>query len=218
MKLKLIILLSLLFAVTVYAVDADYYIQRANMNLAQVENLSADLRIRSRLPNATIPDRSTQIYFQRPDSLRIEDGKDLLIPREIFLFDIERLVADAKSMRLVEGDEQKNKPVVFVEAIKEMEGRNVIFLTMVDTLKWTMEQMKIIDMPDMVADIKFKNKEIMPGIFLPEDIKVVMETKETAKRNVPNPRGGIPVTSKFGYINISFDNYVINFNTGINDK
>ena len=212
MKNKFLLITGLicLLAGGLFAVDANYYIRKANYNLLQVDNMRVDLRIRSRLPQATVPDRQTSVFFQRPDSLFVYDGKDLLIPREIFLLDLNRLTRDAKSLRVVKGDSESSQPVALIEAKKMVDGEEVIFLTMIDTVKWTLSQMKIIDKPEMIADVKFTQREVQPGIYLPSDIKVVLETKEQA-RKVPNPRGGTPVTSKFGYINVIFENYMINY-------
>ncbi len=81
---------------------------------------------------------------------------------------------------------------------------------MIDTVNWILAQMKMIDKPDMVADINFTQEEIQPGLYMPTEIRVMIESKETQKKVVPNPRGNIPITSSFGYIDLSFSNYRIN--------
>jgi hypothetical protein len=206
---KITLFLLLIFCITALGQDPIYYIRRANLNYLQVDDMTVTMRIRSRLPEATVPDRETEMHFIRPDSLFTEDGEPLMLPREIFLLDLERLVKDARSMRLIELEEAENN-AVFIEVIKPIEDRDVIFLTMIDTLSWLLTQMKMIDKPEMVADINFEHKEVFPGIFLPEDIRVMIETKLSEKKKVPNPRGGIPITSSFGYIDMRFSNYRIN--------
>ena len=191
------------------AKDPQYYIRRANVNYKQVDDMIVNMRVRSRLPEATLPDRETVLYFIRPDTLYTADREPLMFPKEIFLMDLERLVKDATSMRMIELDQVK-EDVVFIEVIKPMEDREVIFLTMLDTSRWILSQMKMIDKPEMVADINFVQEEIFPGIYLPTDIRIMIESKETEKKRVPNPRGGIPITSNFGYIDLKFSNYQIN--------
>lgn len=206
---KIIPLVLLLLFISAQAVDPNYYIRRANLNYLQVDDMVVDMKIRSRLPEATIPDRETELHFIRPDSLFTEDAEPLMLPREIFMMDLERLVKDARSMRMI-GLEEADNHSVFIEVIKPIEGKDVIFLTMIDTLSWLMTQMKMIDKPEMVADINFEHEEVFPGIFLPTDIRVMIETKLSEKKKVPNPRGGIPITSSFGYIDMQFSNYSIN--------
>ena len=145
------------------AVDPQYYIRRANQNYKQINDMIVDLRIRSRMPQATIPDRETVVYFIRPDSLFTEDNVPLMIPREVFMMDLERLVDDATSLRIIDYEEAKND-VVFIEVKKPIEDREIIFLAMVDTIRWILTQMKMIDKPEMVADISFTQKEIFPGL------------------------------------------------------
>ncbi|MEA2077009.1 MAG: hypothetical protein U9O95_03225 [Candidatus Marinimicrobia bacterium] len=207
--LKKITILSLCLLMLTFAVDPNYYIRRANLNFRQVNDMVVDLRIRSRMPEATLPDRETVVYFIRPDSLYTEDNIPLMIPPEIFLMDLERLVKDATSLRTIELDENKDN-VAFVEVVKPMEGKDVIFLAMIDTVNWILTQMKMIDKPEMVADINFIQEEVQPGLFLPKEIKVMIESKETQKKIVPNPRGNMPMSSSFGYIDLSFSNYRIN--------
>jgi hypothetical protein len=91
-----------------------------------------------------------------------------------------------------------------------MEGKDVVFLAQIDTLDWVLSQMKMIDKPDMVADINFTQEEIRPGLFMPSEIRVMIESKETKKKLVPNPRGNMPMSSSFGYVDLSFTNYRIN--------
>ena len=38
----------------------------------------------------------------------------------------------------------------------------------------------------------------------------MIESKETKKKVVPNPRGNMPMNSSFGYVDLSFTNYRIN--------
>jgi hypothetical protein len=38
----------------------------------------------------------------------------------------------------------------------------------------------------------------------------MIESKETKKKLVPNPRGNMPMSSSFGYVDLSFTNYRIN--------
>ncbi|MDD3095886.1 MAG: hypothetical protein WC372_04245 [Candidatus Neomarinimicrobiota bacterium] len=206
---KIIFLMVIGSLVFLWAKDPNYYIRRANLNYKQVDDMIVTLRIRSRLPEATVPDRETELHFIRPDSLFTEDNEPLMLPREIFLMDLERLVKDARSLRLIEVEEAKNHSV-FLEVIKAVEERDVIFLTMIDTLSWLLTQMKMIDKPEMIADISFTHEELFPGIFLPTDIRVMIETKQSEKKKVPNPRSGIPVSSSFGYIDMRFSNYRIN--------
>lgn len=207
--LKKITIISLCLVMLLVAVDPNYYIRRANLNFKQVNDMIVDLRIRTRMPEATLPDRETVVHFLRPDSLFTEDDVPLMIPPEIFLMDLERLVKDAISLRTIEMEDTKDD-VAFVEVIKPMEGKNVIFLTMIDTVDWILAQMKMIDKPDMVADINFTQEEIQPGLFMPTEIRVMIESKETKKKVVPNPRGNMPMSSSFGYIDLSFSNYRIN--------
>ncbi len=207
--LKKILVLSLCLVLLLFAVDPNYYIRRANMNFQQVNDMVVDLRIRTRMPEITLPDRETTVHFQRPDSLYTEDEIPLMIPAEIFLMDLERLVKDSKSMRTITLEENKDN-LAFVEVIKPMEGKDVVFLAQIDTVNWILEQMKMIDKPEMVADINFTQEEIQPGLFLPSEIRVMIETKETKKKVVPNPRGNIPMNSSFGYIDLTFTNYRIN--------
>lgn len=206
---KIISVALLILCVGLLAVDPNYYIRRANLNYLQVDDMVVDMLMRSRLPETTVPDRETELHFIRPDSLFTEDGEPLDLPREIFLMDLERLVKDARSMRMI-GLEEADNHSVFIEVIKPIEGKDVIFLTMIDTMSWLLTQMKMIDKPEMVADINFEHEEIFPGIFLPTDIRVMIETKLSEKKKVPNPRGGIPITSSFGYIDMRFSNYRIN--------
>lgn len=112
-------------------------------------------------------------------------------------------------MRTITVDDTKDD-VAFVEVVKPMEGKDVIFLAQIDTLRWILEQMKMIDKPEMVADINFTQEEIHAGLFLPTEIRVMIETKETKKKVVPNPRGNIPMSSSFGYIDLTFTNYRVN--------
>ncbi len=207
--LKKITILSLCLIMLLVAVDPNYYIRRANLNFKQVNDMIVDLRIRSRMPEATLPDQETVVHFISPDSLFTEDNTPLMIPPEIFLMDLERLVKDAISIRTIELKENKDD-VAFVEVLKPMEGKEVIFLAMIDTVNWILAQMKMIDKPDMVADINFTQEEIQPGLYMPTEIKVMIESKETQKKVVPDPRGNIPMTSSFGYIDLSFSNYRIN--------
>ncbi|MBN2781182.1 MAG: hypothetical protein JXR21_04390 [Candidatus Marinimicrobia bacterium] len=207
--LKKICVLILILWMLLPAVDPNYYIRRANLNYQKIDDMIVDLRIRSRMPQATIPDRETVVHFIRPDSLFTEDNVPLMIPGEIFMMDLERLVKDATSLRTIELDDTKDD-VAFVEVVKPVEGKEIIFLAMIDTLNWTLSQMKMIDKPDMVADINFTQEELFPGIFLPTEIRVMIESKETAKQNVPNPRGAVPMTSSFGYVDLKFSNYRIN--------
>jgi len=207
--LKKILILSLCLILLMPAVDPNYYVRRANLNFKQVDDMIVDLKIRSRMPEATLPDRETVVHFIRPDSLYTEDGTPLMIPNEIFLMDLERLVKDAKSLRTIELEENKDD-VAFVEVIKPMEGKDVIFLAMIDTINWVLAQMKMIDKPEMVADINFIQEEIQPGLFMPSQIKVMIESKETQKKVVPNPRGNMPMNSSFGYVDLIFSNYRIN--------
>ena len=207
--LKKILILSLCLILLIPAVDPNYYVRRANLNFKQVNDMIVDLKIRSRMPEATLPDRETVVHFIRPDSLYTEDGTPLMIPSEIFLMDLERLVKDAISLRTIELEENKDD-VAFVEVIKPMEGKDVIFLAMIDTVNWVLAQMKMIDKPEMVADINFIQEEIQPGLFMPSQIKVMIESKETQKKVVPNPRGNMPMTSSFGYVDLIFSNYRIN--------
>lgn len=206
---KILFLVFMSACIFLWGKDPNYYIRRANLNYKQVDDMAVTLRIRSRMPEATVPDRTTELYFIRPDSLYTQDNEPLMLPREIFLMDLERLVKDARSMRLIEVEDAKNN-AVFLEVIKPIEERDVIFLTMIDTLSWLMTQMKMIDKPEMVADISFIHEELFPGIFLPTDIRVMIETKQSEKKKVPNPRSGIPVSSSFGYIDLRFSNYRIN--------
>ena len=203
--LKKITILSLCLILLLVAVDPNYYIRRANLNYKQVDDMIVDLRIRTRMPEATLPDRETVVHFLRPDSLFTEDD----VPLMIFLMDMERLVKDAISLRTIEMKDTKDD-VAFIEVIKPMEGKNVIFLTMIDTVDWILLQMKMIDKPDMVADINFTQEEIYPGLFMPTEIRVMIESKETKKKVVPNPRGNMPMSSSFGYIDLTFSNYRIN--------
>ncbi|MBW6458640.1 MAG: hypothetical protein K0B52_05685 [FCB group bacterium] len=207
--LKRICLLSLCILALLPAKDPQYYIRRANVNYKQVDDMIVNMRVRSRMPEATLPDRETVLYFIRPDTLYTADREPLMFPKEIFLMDLERLVKDATSMRIIELADVK-EDVVFIEVVKPMEEREVIFLTMLDTSRWILSQMKMIDKPEMVADINFIQEEIFPGIYLPTDIRIMIESKETEKKRVPNPRGGIPITSNFGYIDLKFSNYQIN--------
>lgn len=207
--LKKISILSVFILVIALAVDPNYYIRRTNLNFKQVNDMIVDVRIRSRMPEATLPDRETVVHFIRPDSLFTEDNTPLMIPPEIFLMDLERLVKDAKSLRTIELDENKDH-VAFVEVVKPMEGKDVVFLAQIDTLDWVLSQMKMIDKPDMVADINFTQEEIRPGLFMPSEIRVMIESKETKKKVVPNPRGNMPMSSSFGYVDLSFTNYRIN--------
>jgi hypothetical protein len=209
LMLKKITILSLCLVMLLVAVDPNYYIRRANLNFKQVNDMIVDLRIRTRMPEATLPDRETVVHFLRPDSLFTEDDVPLMIPPEIFLMDLERLVKDAISLRTIEMEDTKDD-VAFIEVIKPMEGKNVIFLTMIDTVDWILAQMKMIDKPDMVADINFTQEEIQPGLFMPTEIRVMIESKETKKKVVPNPRGNMPMSSSFGYIDLTFSNYRIN--------
>lgn len=206
---KIMPVILLLLLISAHAMDPNYYIRRANLNYLQVDDMVVDMWIRSRLPEATVPDRETELHFIRPDSLFTKDGEPLMLPREVFLMDLERLVKDARSLRMINLDEADNHSV-FIEVIKPIEGKDVIFLTMIDTLSWLMTQMKMIDKPEMVADINFEHEEVFPGIFLPTGIRVMIETKLSEKKKVPNPRGGIPITSSFGYIDMRFSNYRIN--------
>jgi hypothetical protein len=207
--LKRILLFTAVFAVLLFAVDPHYYIRRANRNFEQVDDMAVDLRIRSRMPEATVPDRNTELHFIRPDSLFTTDDTPLMFPEEIFMMDLERLVKDANSVRLIDYKEAENNSV-FIEVRKPVEGKEVIFLAMIDTIDWVLSQMKMIDKPEMVADINFTQKELFPGLFLPTNIRVMIESKGSGKKNVPNPRGGIPVSSSFGYIDLHFSNYRIN--------
>ncbi|MCK4813613.1 MAG: hypothetical protein KAT14_06715 [Candidatus Marinimicrobia bacterium] len=207
--LRKIALLCFCSLMLLSAVDPQYYIRRANQNYKQIDDMIVDLRIRSRMPQITIPDRETVLHFIRPDSLFLEDNTPLMIPSEVFLMDLERLVDDATSLRVIDYEEAQNN-VVFIEVKKPIEGREIIFLAMVDTIRWVLSQMKMIDKPEMVADINFTQKEIFPGLYLPTDIRMIVESKETQKKKVPNPRGGIPITSSFGYIDLKFSNYRIN--------
>jgi hypothetical protein len=207
--LKKITLLSLCLIMLLLAVDPNYYVRRANLNFKQVNDMIVDLRIRTRMPEATLPDRETVVHFIRPDSLYTEDDIPLMIPPEIFLMDLERLVKDAVSLRTIVLDETKDN-VAFVEVVKPMEGKDVIFLAMIDTVDWVLRQMKMIDKPEMVADINFTQEEVEPGLFLPNEIRVMIETKSSKKKVVPNPRGNIPMSSSFGYIDLSFSNYRVN--------
>ena len=211
--LKRILLLGISLFMLLSAAEPMYYIRRANINYKQVDDMIVNMRVRSRLPEATLPDRETLLYFIRPDSLYTEDGMPLNFPREIFLMDLERLVKDATSMRIIDLEGNKDN-VVFIEVIKPVEDREVIFLTMLDTTRWLLSQMKMIDKPEMVADINFIQEEIFPGIYLPTDIRIMIESKATEKKRVPNPRAGIPITSNFGYIDLKFSNYRINTMTG----
>lgn len=207
--LKKILIINLSLILLLLAVDPNYYIRRTNMNFKQVNDMVVDLRIRTRMPEVTLPDRETTVHFLRPDSLFTEDEIPLMIPPEIFLMDLERLVKDATSLRTINLDETKDD-VAFIEVIKPMDGKDIIFLAMIDTNRWILDQMKMIDKPDMVADINFTQEEIEPGIFLPSEIRVMIETKETKKKVVPNPRGNMPMSSSFGYIDLTFSNYRIN--------
>lgn len=191
------------------AVDPNYYVHRANINFMKVNDMVVDMRVRTRMPEVTVPDRETTIHFLRPDSLFTEDEIPLMIPPEIFLMDLERLVKDAKSLRTITLEETKDD-VAFIEIIKDIEGKDVIFLAMIDTNRWILDQMKMIDKPEIVADFNFTQQEIQPGIFLPSEIRVMIETKETKKKVVPNPRGNMPMRSSFGYIDLTFSNYRIN--------
>ena len=207
--LKKITILSLCLLILALAIDPNYYIRRTNLNFKKVNDMIVDLKIRSRMPEATLPDRETVVHFIRPDSLFTEDNIPLMIPPEIFLMDLERLVKDATSLRVIELEENKDN-VVFIEVVKPMEGKDVVFLAMIDTVDWILSQMKMIDKPEMVADINFTQEEVQPGLFLPKEIRVMIESKETKKKVVPNPRGNMPMSSSFGYIDLSFTNYRIN--------
>ncbi len=207
--LKKITILSLCLLMLALAVDPNYYIRRTNLNFKKVNDMVVDLRIRSRMPEATLPDRETVVHFIRPDSLFTEDNIPLMIPPEIFLMDLERLVKDATSLRTIELEENKDN-VAFIEIVKPIEGKDVVFLAMIDTVDWILSQMKMIDKPEMVADINFTQEEVQPGLFLPKEIRVMIESKETKKKVVPNPRGNMPMSSSFGYIDLSFTNYRIN--------
>ncbi len=207
--LKKILFILLCMGISAFAADPHYYIRRANRNFQQVDDMTVDLKIRSRMPEATVPDRETTLHFVRPDSFYTEDNTPLMFPEEIFMMDLERLVKDATSLRLIDYQEAENHSV-FIEVKKPVEGREVIFLAMIDTADWVLSQMKMIDKPEMVADINFTQEEVFPGIMLPSAIRVMIESKATEKKKVPNPRGGIPVTSSFGYIDLRFNNYRIN--------
>ncbi|MFA6618431.1 MAG: hypothetical protein WCT23_05115 [Candidatus Neomarinimicrobiota bacterium] len=207
LKKMLIINLSLLMLLL--AVDPNYYIHRANLNFMQVNDMVVDMRIRTRMPEITVPDRETTIHFVRPDSLYSLDEVPLIIPPEIFLMDLERLVKDAISLRTITLEDTKDD-VAFIEIIKAMDGKNVIFLAMIDTNRWILDQMKMIDKPDIIADFNFTQEEVQPGIYLPSEIRVMIETKESKKKVVPNPRGNMPMSSSFGYVDLTFSNYRIN--------
>ncbi|MFO7841274.1 MAG: hypothetical protein R6V48_03825 [Fidelibacterota bacterium] len=207
--LKKISILLLCACISFAAVDANYYVRRVNRNFEQIDDMIVDLKIRSRMPEATVPDRETVLHFIRPDSLYTEDDIPLMLPEEIFMMDLERLVKDANSLRVINYEKAENNSV-FIEVKKPVEGNEVIFLAMIDTVNWVLSQMKMIDKPEMVADINFNQEEIFPGLYLPSNIRVMIESKATKKKRVPNPRDGIPITSSFGYIDLIFRNYRIN--------
>ncbi|MDZ7795889.1 MAG: hypothetical protein U5N56_02095 [Candidatus Marinimicrobia bacterium] len=179
--LKKISLLFLCAWISLSAVDANYYVRRVNRNFEQIDDMIVDLKIRSRMPEATVPDHETVLHFIRPDSLYTEDDIPLMLPEEIFMMDLERLVKDANSLRVINYEKAENN-LVFIEVKKPVEGNEVIFLAMIDTVKWVLSQMKMIDKPEMVADINFNHEEIFPGLYLPSNIRVMIESKATKKK------------------------------------
>ena len=210
---KIIFLLFILMNLC-FAQDAEYYIDKLNSEMAKVEDLQVNMWIRSRLPGMTVPDRNTKLYFKRPEKIHIADNKSLFIPKEALLLDLSYLVDSTCSVKLLKKTFESEKPFVSLEILKSYENRKIKFVTIIDTVKWAIHQIGIDDSPQMNAKIDFVQTEIDSLVWLPKEIKVMMESKELEKHNVKNPRKrhAKKEKSNFGYAYIKFSKYKINTN------
>ncbi|MEA1986286.1 MAG: hypothetical protein U9N76_02200 [Candidatus Marinimicrobia bacterium] len=216
--MKKIILILLVFTTLGFAQDAEYYINRLNSEMAKVNDLKVKMRIRSRLPGMTVPDRNTKLFFKRPDKIHIADKKSLFIPREALLLDLSYLVDSTCTTKLMKTNFKNTDPFIAIEILKPYEDRKVKFVAIIDTVKWAFHQIGIDDMPQMNAKVDFVQMKVNDTVWLPKDIKVMMESKELEKKNVKNPRRRHSQKNKsnYGYAYIKFSEYEINI--GLDDS
>ncbi|MEA3499762.1 MAG: hypothetical protein U9R41_01895 [Candidatus Marinimicrobia bacterium] len=215
--MKKIILLLFILINSSFAQNAEYYINKLNSEMAKVSDLQVNMWVRSRLPGMTVPDRNTKFYFKRPDKIHIADKKSLFIPREALLLDLSILVDSTCAVKLMDKNFKSDKPFVSLEILKPYEDRKIKFITIIDTMKWAFHQIGIDDSPKMSAKVDFIQMEIDSLVWLPKEIKVMMESKEFEKQNVQNPRRRHAKKEKsdFGYAYIKFSKYKIN--NGLSD-
>jgi len=208
---KIILLLFILINLS-FSQDAEYYINKLNSEMAKVSDLKVNMWIRSRLPGMTVPDRNTKLYFKRPEKIHIADNKSLFIPTEALLLDLTYLVDSTCSIKLLNKNFDSEEPFISLEIIKPYEDRTIKFIAIIDTVKWAFHQIGIDDSPIMNAKIDFIQTKIDDLVYLPKEIKVMMESKEFEKQNVKNPRRrhAKKPKSNFGYAYIKFSKYNIN--------
>lgn len=208
---KILLLLFILIKLS-FTQDAEYYINRLNTEMAKVSDLQVNMWVRSRLPGMTVPDRNTKFYFKRPEKIHIKDKKSLFIPREALLLDLSILVDSTCTVKLMEKNFESDRPFVSLKILKPYEDRKIKFITIIDTAKWAFHQIGIDDSPKMSAKVDFVQMEIDSLVWLPKEIKVMMESKEFEKQNVQNPRRrhAKKEKSNFGYAFIKFSKYEIN--------
>jgi len=212
--MKKILLLLFILTNLCLAQDAEYYIDKLNSEMAKVSDLQVNMWVRSRLPGMTVPDRNTKLYFKRPEKIHIADKKSLFIPKEALLLDLSYLVDSTCSVRLLKKKFKSEKPFVSIEILKPYEDRKIKFITIIDTVKWAFHQIGIDDSPQMNAKVEFVQMKVDDLVWLPKEIKVMMESKEFEKQNVRNPRRrhAKKNNSNFGYAYIKFSKYKINNN------
>ena len=213
-------LIFILFSSFLFAQDSNYYLEKLNDQVSGIEDMEADIWVRSRMPGLTVPDRSGRLFFKRPDKVHIEGSGFMMIPKEALMLDMSAFVEDSTtSIEIINpGSGEKGKDIQAV-VTKIIENRILKSDVYIDTTRWVIHSMKVDEGSNFQATIEFSYKRINDKVRLPNEVTMTIISERSMNRRVKHPRSRRKPADNAdnkGYITLKFSNHKIN--SGLSDN
>jgi hypothetical protein len=206
----------------VFAAEIPQTVEKVNERMKIIQDAEVELFVRSRLPEMVIPDRTGTLLFKRPDKIHLEGDGFMMIPQEALLFDFSRLQEDSTvSFLPLSPDSLKGSrfKAVRIQKVDPYTNRHSNIDVLIDTMKWAIHEVSVDEGERFKGKIHFQHTEVLPSVWLPKEVKMILAGNAAKPRKVKNPRiQRIPRadTAEDNYLLMKFSKYKIN--KGIADE
>ena len=215
------VIIFLLIPFILIASEIPGAVEKLNQRMEAVQDAEVEIFVRSRLPEMLIPDRNGTLLFKRPDKIHLEGDGFMMIPQEALLFDFSRLQEDsAVTFLQLNPDSLIGKALlaIRVQRVDSYSNRHSNIDVLIDTLKWAVHELSIDEGERFKGKIFFQHTEVLPGVWLPREVKMVLAGNAAKPKAVKNPRiQRVPRSNaaESNYLLMKFTNYKVN--KGISD-
>jgi hypothetical protein len=190
---------SLTCCVTVGAAPtAQEVLSRVQAAYKDVKDYTAQVKLATDIPDLAIPDRTFKVYVKRPDKVKIESDRLIVVPKDALLVgNLEGHLAEAGRLVLVGVNRQEPRPRYCIKVFPEQAEERDRLLLWIEGERWTLAKSEIWAGPNRLLTVYWKHVKVGDKFWMPREVRCEVS-------------GGVLGGSRPGTITITFTDYQVN--------